>query len=110
MLISSALGGLWWYGTKENGTYVKVTVEDRLYGIYDLNADGVYEITGICGTNTLVIKDHTAYFSEADCPDVLCVKSGKKRKTGESIVCLPHKVVAEITKEGEDAAFDAVSR
>ena len=35
---------------------------------------------------------------EADCPDKYCVKQGKIKNVGETIVCLPHKVVVEIEK------------
>ena len=42
---------------------------------------------------------------EADCPDKYCVKQGKIKNVGETIVCLPHKVVVEIekTSKGTDS-------
>jgi hypothetical protein len=33
---------------------------------------------------------------------------GKKRRAGEQIICLPNRVVVEVT--GDDLEFDAVSR
>ena len=96
-------------GAKE-GTYVRVTVDQQIYGIYDLSVNGSHEINGIGGKNLLVIADHCAWFSEADCPDQICVKSGKKSDMNETIVCLPHRVVAEIVGDEEDAAYDAVSQ
>ena len=39
---------------------------------------------------------------EADCPDQYCVEHAAIDKVNETIVCLPHKVVLEIT-EGEAA-------
>ena len=47
---------------------------------------------------------------DADCPDRLCVKQGRIKKVGESIVCLPHKVVIEIVGEKEEAGVDAVTQ
>ena len=38
---------------------------------------------------------------EADCPDQICVRHKAISKSGESIVCLPHKVVVEISSEEE---------
>ena len=39
---------------------------------------------------------------EADCPDRLCVKQKAICKNGETIVCLPHKVVVEIRSQEEN--------
>ena len=61
-----------------------------------------YRIEGIGGTNTLCIDEGSVWLKEADCPDRICVQTGKIRYAGQSIICLPHKVVVEI-KEAEDA-------
>ena len=42
---------------------------------------------------------------DADCPDKVCVKTGKIKKPGQTIVCLPHRTVIEIT--GDNADIDA---
>ena len=49
-------------------------------------------------TNTLVIENGAARVVEASCPDQICVNQGAVRYEGESIVCLPHKLV--VTVEG----------
>lgn len=60
------------------------------------------------GYNILVISKDGVYIREADCPDRLCVKHRKISKGGESIICLPHKLVVQI--EAEDAEqLDAVT-
>ena len=61
------------------------------------------------GENLVVVSGGKADVIEADCPDKLCVKQGKISKNGETIVCLPHKLVVEI-EGGEDAGYDAISR
>ncbi len=47
------------------------------------------------------IHDGKADVTEADCPDKLCVHQKAISKTHETIVCLPNKVVVEVTGEGE---------
>ena len=32
----------------------------------------------------------------ADCPDKICVKTGKIKNKGEQIVCLPNKLVVKV--------------
>ena len=46
--------------------------------------------------NTLVIEDGKAFIEKADCPDGLCVKQGRIFEEGETVICLPHKVVVRI--------------
>ena len=59
-------------------------------------------------TNVLRIQDSSVRMAEANCPDLLCVHRGAIRYAGDSIVCLPNRVVVVIT--GEDALdLDAVA-
>lgn len=59
--------------------------------------------------NVLIIRDKKAYMEEANCPDKLCVKQRAIAKTGESIICLPHKLVVQIIG-GEEGQVDAVAK
>ena len=44
----------------------------------------------------------------ADCPDQICVRQKAISKEGESIICLPNKVVVSIVG-GEEKELDAVT-
>ena len=61
------------------------------------------------GHNTLVIEGGKAHIEEADCPDHYCEQQGEISKTGETLVCLPHKLVAEVVA-GEEADVDIVAK
>lgn len=88
---------------------VTVKVDGKIVASYQLSDNGTYIIEGVSGTNTLVIEDGQAYISEATCPDGLCVKTGHIHATGQSIICLPNRVVVEITR-GSASDIDALSR
>ena len=47
-------------------------------------------------TNLLEIEGDRIRIKEADCGDQICVRRGWASKNGETIVCLPHKLVIEI--------------
>lgn len=79
--------------------FVRVNMNNEVYGTYDLYKDQTVDITDGESHNLLVIKDGKAYVDEADCPDKLCKNMGKISTTGQSIICLPHKVVIEIVGE-----------
>ena len=59
--------------------------------------------------NILVIKDGEAFMTEADCPDGICVAHRPIKNTGESIVCLPHKIVVEIQSNDNVDELDVVA-
>lgn len=46
--------------------------------------------------NEMVIENYKVSVHWADCPDQICVKQGEISKEGETIVCLPHKLVIKI--------------
>ena len=79
---------------KEDGAYARVTVNGEFAAEYSLLDDGEYILNG--GTNILVISNGKASMKDANCPDGLCVKTGKISRSGERIVCLPNRVMVEI--------------
>ncbi len=61
------------------------------------------------GTNTLEIKNGAASITHADCPDKLCVHQKEIKNQGETLVCLPHKVIITVISEKE-SEFDGISQ
>ena len=86
---------------RTDGDTVTVTVDGSLFGEYSLGKDQEIEINTDLGYNLLVIKDGKAYVEYADCPDGICSSHRPVEYDGESIICLPNKVVIEIKKQGE---------
>ena len=50
----------------------------------------------IGGVNRLVIRDKKASVTEASCPDQICVRQGGAGDSGQTIVCLPNRIVITI--------------
>lgn len=91
------------YDKKYASKYVDIYVQNKLqYHILVKDASFTQEIKikTKLGNNTVKISDDGAQMIDADCRDLLCVKEGHKTKAGQTIVCLPNKVVVEI--KGED--------
>ena len=94
---------------RQDGRQVIVRVDGQAVARLPLSQDARYpvEIAGAV-TKVLVIQDGAARMEEADCPDHLCIRRGAIRYAGDSIICLPNRVVAEIS--GTDALnLDAVA-
>ncbi|MBD5463949.1 MAG: NusG domain II-containing protein [Lachnospiraceae bacterium] len=60
------------------------------------------------GYNLLLISGGQVSVSDADCPDGLCVRQRAITRNGESIICLPHKLVIQIESK-EESDLDAVT-
>lgn len=89
------------------GNQVEITVDGEYYRTYDLDKEETFDIAaGEDTTNTLTIKDGSAQMIWADCPDKLCMHQKAISKSGETIVCLPNKVVAEVMGE-DNQEFDS---
>ena len=76
-------------------------MDGRLTGLYPLDRDAEIPIGGEEGYNLLVIRDGAADMIEADCPDRICVAMSPIRNVGETLVCLPHRVLVQIEGPGE---------
>jgi hypothetical protein len=88
---------------------VSITVNGEEYLTLPLTRE-LEEITveGYRGESYVEIDDGKVRMVDSACPDKLCVRSGWISRPGESIVCLPNRVVIEI-KSGEGGP-DAVNR
>ncbi len=83
---------------KENGTTIKTfpIEKNTIYTIHAKNG----------GINVLQIKNGFASVKNADCPDKLCVHQKKISKKGETLVCLPHKIIISIQSASDQPESD----
>lgn len=99
------------YGSNSNiGSYVQIEVDGKVVESLPLDTDTTYEITTENdGSNTLVITDGSARMINANCPDEICVNHKPINRSGESIICLPHKVVISVVDSSDNSDIDAVA-
>ena len=93
---------------KQEGS-VRILQDGELLYEYPLNEDRTISAAfGENGYNLILINGGSVQVTDADCPDKLCVKQKSISKKGESIICLPHKLVVQI-EAGEESGLDAVA-
>ena len=105
MLLGGALA-VFLYATRQDGGYVSVQMDGQTVMELPLSEDTQVLLGEDGHTNTLVIRNGTAQVMEADCPDQICVRQGAVQYEGESIVCLPHKLVVSV-EGGQGSGIDA---
>lgn len=112
ILVIAAAGLLITTLTRQEGSTVVVKIDGEQTQSYSLYENKTVEIiTGKNNefSNTLVIENGKAFISQADCPDKICQEHRAISYSGETIVCLPHKIVIEITDKQSGPDLDAVA-
>lgn len=91
--------------------YASIKVDGKLYDTIPLSTnkgEKKLNIKNSAGNNSILIRDNTIKVISADCKDDLCVKQGEISKVGESIICLPHKLIIEIKGDEKDSSSDMI--
>ena len=105
LLVVFSLVGLFVFLSGEDGVSVSVTLDGKAWGTFPLSEDREIEIiSGKAGDgyNILVIENGHAYVKAASCPDGICSAHRPISRSGESIICLPNKVVVTVNAQGEE--------
>lgn len=95
VLLSAAVFGAFLL-TRSKGYEVSIRVDGNEVGRYSLNENLQTVITSGDGSehyNVLQISNGKALVVDANCKDGICVDHVPISNEGETIVCLPHKVV-----------------
>lgn len=90
---------------KTDGATVTVTKNGEKYATYPLMQDAEIKLSGDQGHATLIIEDGQAYIKDASCSDKLCIKQGKINKNGETIICLPNKLVITVNSDDDPSVI-----
>lgn len=103
LVILVVLVGLtvWFSIARENGDCAEVYVNGKKYTTLPLNKDAEISLEHLI----IVVSGGKVSVKDADCPDKICERRGAIRKKGESIVCLPNRVVIKIAGKGEVEAI-----
>jgi len=103
----AALGIRIWQKNNTDGSATAVVyVDGEKLCEYPLSQNTTEKIElGNGSYNILTISEGYADVTEASCPDQICVHHNHIRYMGETIVCLPNKLVVEI-EGGESNGID----
>ncbi len=107
MIVAAGAFALWTAIDKNNHidsdqNQVVVTVDGEVYCTLSLAENQQVSIPTKDGESVLVIADHKCYMESANCSDQICVKHKKIQSAGESIICLPYKIVVTVKGAGEN--------
>ena len=107
-----SLGFIKKQGFSNSSKYISVQVNGKEIKkiIFDKNIVGnTIPIETEYGYNLIEIGDERVRVIEASCPDKIDVKQGYISNIGETIVCLPNKLVIEIKGMEKDNEIDIMN-
>lgn len=91
------------------GEKVRISAGGETYGIYSLSEDRSIEVVQNGHTNNIIIEGGHVSMAYSDCANQVCVNTGSIHLAGDSIVCLPNRIMVEILGEGEGGGVDVIS-
>ena len=91
--------------SKKEGAIIQIVRDKSVMDSYPLTIEQLIELSDESGCNTLLSQNGKAQIIDADCPDGLCMHQNPIRYNGETIVCLPHKLVIRVVS-GEEGEVD----
>lgn len=104
-----AAAGIWvlLFLFPRNGQTVVIHCGNSVYGSYPLAENRTVTIDRDGLHNVIRIENSQVFMEESSCAGGQCISQGRISHSGESIVCLPNHLVAEIT--GEEGEYDAIA-
>ncbi len=102
LIISAAIGFLLWQRAMPPAATATISIDSAVKRTIDLSTakDEIFKIDGYDNI-TFEIKNGAIRILESDCHDRICIRAGFISKKGQSAVCLPNRVVVELSGEGD---------
>ena len=83
--------------------YAVIQNSDGFYQVLSLDEDATVTVTGSLGTNIIEVANGRVRCLESDCSNQTCVKQGWVSGRGQTVVCLPHKLIVQVVADPADA-------
>ena len=110
LVVIGLLASVYIAASKSGGDTVIIEQNGKLYGKYSLYQDAEIDVIATDSIRSDVhvsISGGTAKVTKSGCQNQVCVRHNAINSVGESIICLPNKVVVRI--EGKGGGYDAVT-
>ncbi len=94
--------------TAQDGGTVTVSADGAVTE-YPLEGNREVSVTSRGYSYILTVSGGEVSVTEADCPDKICVSSGKISHAGQSIICVPGQLVVTVNETGGASDADWIA-
>jgi hypothetical protein len=110
LLAGAAMAQLHLVRAGTEGETAEVFVDGELRARIALDHPGSTEVAGRLGPVELVVEGGTIRVAAAPCPHKVCIRMGRKGAAGDTIVCVPSRLLVRITGTPVRRDIDAVTQ
>jgi hypothetical protein len=112
LIIVILLGAVFLFGMQvripAGSNYAIVTQYGAVIKEFKCAQDEIINLTLQSGNMRLEVNDGGVRVTDAHCPEQVCVHSGWIRKPGQTIICVPNRVVIEL-KGSQPVEYDGLA-
>ena len=105
-VIIMSLAGILFSLNAPEGSQIVISTPFSNYR-YPLKEDRIIQVNGVLGDYSIEIKSGKVHTLHSNCPQQVCVVRGWAYKSGDSIACLPNRILIKI--EDKNQVIDAVT-
>lgn len=111
LLVGASVAAAIAFARAPAGATVSVRAGDEIERRFSLSEPRTLRARGPLGETEIAIEDGAARVVASPCARKVCVRMGAARRTGETLVCVPNRVIVRIeANAGEADEFDAILR
>lgn len=92
VVLLAGVTGIILMNSADKGKSAQIIVDGEVKEIISLDEAYEKEINGV----VICCEKGEIFIKESDCPDKVCVRSGRISKSGEGIICAPNRVAVKI--------------
>ncbi len=89
--------------TKKDASSATIYVDGEIYKKLSTDEPCEFSVNNV----SIKVENGSIMFTDSDCRDKKCVKSGKLSKSGETAACLPNRVVIVLSGGTQD--YDGIT-
>ena len=82
----------------KDGAYAEISRDGEVIAAVSLDTDGVYSFPQT-GEMEFTVSEGGITVSKSNCPDKICMGTGKLCRAGDTAVCVPNRVVVTVYGE-----------
>ena len=96
ILIGFLIGVFWIRRDISKGEEVSIFIDNREVYRFSLFESKTFSIQGMIGETLIQINQGQIWVEKAPCPHQICKNMGKISHSGETIVCIPNRILIQI--------------